>query len=63
MSWGRYSTDEAKMIGITPLWLTLSGMYVDVPPYCLRPTTRLLKVTGMRRWPFSMNTMATSMMM
>ena len=26
MSWGRYRTDEAKMIGMTPLWLTLSGM-------------------------------------
>ena len=30
------------------------------PPYMRRPTTRLANVTGMRRWPCSMNTMATS---
>jgi hypothetical protein len=23
---GRYSSDEAKMTGMTPAWLTLSGM-------------------------------------
>ena len=29
---GKYSTLEAKMIGMTPAWLTFSGMYVDDPP-------------------------------
>ena len=48
------------MIGITPDWLTLSGMYVELPPYIRRPTTRLAKVTGIRRCPWSMKTMTTS---
>ena len=49
------------MTGITPAWLTLSGRYVDVPPYMRRPTMRLAYWTGMRRWPCSTNT--TPMMM
>src|ERR1700744_6084395 len=57
---GKYSTELAKMIGTTPPVFTFIGMYVLWPPYMRRPTTRLAKVTGMRRWPCSMNTMATS---
>ncbi len=30
------------------------------PPYILRPTTRLAKVTGMRRWPWSTKTIRTN---
>ena len=37
------------MIGITPDWFTLSGMYVFWPPYIRRPTTRLANCTGTRR--------------
>ena len=48
------------MIGITPDWLTLSGMYVELPPISLRPTTRRAKVTGIRRCPLSMKTISTS---
>ena len=33
-------TDEAKMMGTTPAWLTFNGMYVLCPPVMLRPTTR-----------------------
>ena len=58
-----YSSDEAKMTGMTPAWFTLSGMYVEVPPYILRPTIRLAYCTGIRRWACSMKatkaTMAT----
>ena len=36
-----YSSDEAKITGMTPAWFTFSGMYVEVPPYILRPTIRL----------------------
>src|ERR1700722_16151738 len=56
---GRYRTEAAKMMGTTPPVFTFMGMYVLWPPYMRRPTTRLAKVTGMRRWPCSMNTMAT----
>ena len=42
------------MTGMTPAWLTLSGMYVDEPPNILRPTMRRAYCTGMRRWPCSM---------
>ena len=42
------------MIGITPAWLTLSGMYVLPPVVIRRPTTRLAYWTGIRRWPCSM---------
>ena len=44
-------TDEAKMTGMTPAMLTLSGMKVLVPPIMRRPTMRLAYCTGMRRSP------------
>ena len=44
-----YSSDEAKMTGMTPAWLILSGMYVDAPPYIRRPTIRLAYWIGIRR--------------
>ena len=53
-STGKYRTDDAKMIGITPAWLTFSGMYVLPPEVILRPTTRFANCTGIRRWPCSM---------
>src|SRR5665648_248862 len=43
--------DEAKMTGITPAMLTLSGMKVLVPPIMRRPTTRFAYCTGTRRSP------------
>jgi hypothetical protein len=48
------------MIGMTPAWLTLSGMYVLPPEVIRRPTTRLAYWTGILRWPCSMNTTATT---
>jgi hypothetical protein len=56
---GSSSTDEAKMIGTTPAWLTFSGMYVLCPPNMRRPTTRLANCTGMRRWASSTRTITT----
>ena len=53
MSTGSSSNELAKMIGMTPDWLTFNGMYVLCPPYMRRPTTRLANWTGMRRWPSS----------
>ena len=44
-------TDAAKMTGMTPAMLTLSGMKVLVPPIMRRPTMRLAYCTGMRRSP------------
>ena len=44
-------TDEAKMTGMTPAMLTLSGMNVLWPPIMRRPTTRLAYCTGTRRSP------------
>src|SRR4029078_13510232 len=41
----------AKMIGMTPAWLTRSGRNVWPPWYMRRPRTRLAYWTGMRRWP------------
>ena len=41
----------AKMIGITPAWLTRSGRKVVPPWYMRRPRTRLAYWIGMRRWP------------
>ena len=58
-SCGKYRTDTAKMIGITPAWFTFSGMYVLWPPIMRRPTTRFAYCTGIRRCPCSMNTTAT----
>ena len=44
------------MTGMTPAWLTFSGMYVDVPPYIRRPIIRLAYWTGIRRCACSMKT-------
>ena len=44
-------TDEAKMTGMTPAMLTLSGMNVLCPPIILRPTTRFAYCTGTRLSP------------
>src|SRR6185312_7173311 len=55
-STGSCSSEEAKMIGMTPGWLTLIGIYVEEPPYIRRPTMRLAYCTGTRRWPCSMKT-------
>ena len=41
----------AKMIGMTPAWLTRSGRNVAPPWYMRRPRTRLAYWIGMRRWP------------
>src|SRR5215472_2911771 len=56
-----YSSDEAKMTGMTPAWLILSGMYVDVPPYIRRPIIRLAYWIGIRRCACSIS--ATKAMM
>ncbi len=50
----------AKMIGITPAIVTLSGRYWVWPWYMRRPRTRLAYCTGMRRWPSLMNTTAAT---
>ncbi len=52
-------TDEAKMTGMTPAMLTLSGMKVLVPPIMRRPTMRLAYCTGMRRSPLVIQTTPT----
>ena len=57
---GKYSTELAKMMGMTPAWLNFNGIYVLCPPYMRLPTTRLANCTGIRRWPFSVKTMATN---
>ena len=41
----------AKMIGMTPAWLTRSGRNVEPPWYIRRPRTRLAYWIGIRRWP------------
>ena len=41
----------AKMIGMTPAWLTRSGRKVWPPEYIRRPRTRLAYWIGIRRWP------------
>ncbi len=43
---GKANTDEAKITGITPAWLILSGRCVACPPYIRRPTTLLAYWTG-----------------
>ena len=53
---GNISRLLAKMIGMTPAWLTLSGRYWRVPPKTRRPRTCLALCIGMRRWPSVMNT-------
>ena len=42
---GNARIDDAKMTGMTPPVLTLSGMCVLDPPYIRRPTTRLAYCT------------------
>src|SRR5919198_4550251 len=59
ISVGKYRTEAAKMMGITPAWLTLSGMYVLPPVVIRRPTTRFAYCTGIRRWPSWTKTMPT----
>ncbi len=49
------------MTGMTPAWLTLSGMYVEEPPNILRPTIRRAYCTGIRRWACSMKMTAAMM--
>ena len=49
----------AKMIGITPDALTLSGRNCLTPPYCLLPTIRLAYCTGIFRVPCTSRTVAT----
>ena len=41
----------AKMIGMTPAWLTRSGRNVWPPWYMRRPRTREAYWIGIRRWP------------
>ena len=48
------------MTGMTPAWLTLSGMYVEEPPNILRPTIRRAYCTGIRRCACSMKTTAAT---
>src|SRR6476661_10049855 len=50
MNEGKMSRLEAKMIGITPAWLTFSGRYCRVPPNTRRPRTCLADWVGIRRW-------------
>ena len=50
---GNARIDEAKITGMTPPVLTLSGMCVLDPPYIRRPTTRLAYCTVTRRCPRS----------
>ena len=50
----------AKMIGMTPAWLTRRGRKVEAPWYILRPRTRLAYWTGIRRWPSWMYTITAT---
>ena len=50
----------AKMMGMTPAWLTRRGRNVAPPWYMRRPRTRLAYWMGMRRWPSWMYTMAAT---
>src|SRR6516165_12096514 len=50
MNDGKIRRLEAKMIGITPAWLTFRGRYCRVPPKTLRPRTCLADWVGIRRW-------------
>ncbi len=64
MNWAKVAgisiTDEAKITGMTPAMLTLSGMKVLCPPIIRRPTTRLAYCTGMRRSPVVIQMTATT---
>ena len=46
---GNSISDWAKMIGMTPPWLTRSGRYCRCPPYMRRPRVCLACWMGMRR--------------
>src|SRR3954462_12223704 len=50
MNDGKIRRLEAKMIGITPAWLTFRGRYCRVPPNTRRPRTCLADCVGIRRW-------------
>src|SRR6185437_4501350 len=50
MNDGKIRRLEAKMIGMTPAWLTFSGRYCRVPPKTRRPRTCLADWVGIRRW-------------
>src|SRR5947209_18317426 len=50
MNEGKIRRLEAKMIGITPAWLTFRGRYCRVPPKTRRPRTCLADCVGIRRW-------------
>src|SRR3954454_7284019 len=50
MNEGKIRRLEAKMIGITPAWLTFRGRYCRVPPKTRRPRTCLADWVGIRRW-------------
>jgi hypothetical protein len=47
---GSSMIDIAKISGIIPAELTLSGMCVLWPPYIRVPRMRFAYCTGMRRW-------------
>ena len=47
---GKIKRLEAKMIGITPAWLTFRGRNCLVPPKTRRPRTCLADWVGIRRW-------------
>ena len=50
----------AKMIGMTPAWLTRRGRNGLPPWYIRRPRTREAYWTGIRRWPSLMKTIAAT---
>src|SRR5437879_4048456 len=45
---------------MTPAMFTRSGMYVEPPAVCLRPTIRFAYWIGIRRWPSWMKTTAAT---
>src|SRR5215475_13474637 len=47
---GKIRRLEAKMIGMTPAWLTFSGRYCRVPPKTRLPRTCLADWVGILRW-------------
>ena len=53
---GSSSSDDAKIIGITPAVLSLSGRWVLSPPNIFCPTWRFGYCTTMRRWARSTKT-------
>ena len=57
---GIETIEAAKMTGITPPELTLSGRCVACPPYTRRPTTRLAYCTGIFLCPRSTKTTAAT---